>query len=278
MDTATQQFITRHWATLKANAAAYADLHRRARDLWRPIATAMAALRAEYPADQAFGVALEKHEIEFSYNDRAAFIWLGENLTTDQQWTEALATSPRTSVRTFVDAIRPKRVHRVCETARPPQAAAVSQPPVKPPAQATVESDVPDPLRKLSADAEAKFTAEEIGALKRTLTADMRKAVKVSIDAEFDARVEAKVQAIFKERLALEYERLRVAEEKALAKEARFLEKLQGEPVRLTQEEFRILRSVFSTDREASPQMRTKAAQVWNANTAHIKWPKEATP
>jgi hypothetical protein len=272
MSTITKGVVAQLWKTLKANADAYAGLHASSRALWRPIAVDMAVLRAEYPADQAFSAALEEHGIEFSKDDRAAFIWLGENLTTDQQWTEALATNPRTSVRTFVDAIRPRTRNlrnQSCETATQPKSVSQAAKP------AEAEVDVPEPLRKLAEEAEAKFTEEEIKALKRTLQADFRKAVKERLDAEFEARVEARIQAILKERLAEEWKRYDMAEQKLRERAEVIREITKGVPLHVTQEEFRVLRSVLGEpERESTPEQRTKAAQIWNSKTAHIDWKK----
>ena len=96
------------WERLKANADALAELETKTRALWKPIAADMAALRAAYPANLDFSKALDDHGITFDYNTRAAYIWLGENLTSDSEWTEALALSARESVRTFAEAIKLK--------------------------------------------------------------------------------------------------------------------------------------------------------------------------
>jgi hypothetical protein len=217
---ATTESVAQRWAALKANADALADLETRSRALWRPIARDMAALRDAYPANQEFSKALADHGIEFDYNARAAYIWLGENLLTDQAWTEALALSPRESVRTFCDAVkaslRPKPSSQGCENAT------------------TTRSTVPP------------------------------------------AQPAASVRQQVDDLLALERERLRIAEEKARAKEARYYEKLQGQPIRLSKAEFDLIRSCLHPDREADEERKRRAFQMFTDKARDIKWPKEA--
>ena len=166
---------TQRWTTLKANADAYADLHARSRALWRPIAADLAALRAEYPSNQAFSAALEAHGLEFNYNDRAALVQLGQTLTTESAMDLALALSPRESVRTFCDAVKESRrpSSQPCEdeTAR---SKAVAQPPAVEPVKTTTDPDAAyinakhaEVIRERAAGNEAAARRAEIACGKR---------------------------------------------------------------------------------------------------------------
>lgn len=90
-----------------------------------------------------------------------------------------------------------------------------------------------------------------------------------------EREVERRVQAIVDDRLQLERERLRVAEEKAYRKEARFWEKAQGQPIRLTKAEFELIRNCLHPDREADPERKRKAFQLFTDKAKDIDWGKQ---
>lgn len=77
MNTNVVEHQTALWSRLQENCSKEQAHGEAARALWPAIAADMAALRAKYKADQDFGAALVAHGIEYSKDDRAAFVWMG---------------------------------------------------------------------------------------------------------------------------------------------------------------------------------------------------------
>ena len=65
------------WAKLKEKHDAEQAGAKAMRDTWPEICSIMAELRDEYPADREFGAALVMHGIEYTKDDRAAYVYLG---------------------------------------------------------------------------------------------------------------------------------------------------------------------------------------------------------
>lgn len=78
MNTNVIEHQTALWSRLKENCDKEQSHGEAARALWPQIAADMAALRKKYKADQEFGAALVAHGIEYSKDDRAAFVWMGK--------------------------------------------------------------------------------------------------------------------------------------------------------------------------------------------------------
>lgn len=68
------------WSRLRRNVGKESTHMNDARELWPAIAADMARLREKHSADIEFGAALVMHEIEYSKNNRAAFVKLGRIL------------------------------------------------------------------------------------------------------------------------------------------------------------------------------------------------------
>lgn len=172
--------------------------------------------------------------------------WVANNLTFSQQMAnrymrayEGSKTETEVSVsKTVKEAAKRAPSQRETKAAKE-----VTREPVE------VSQDEYERLVVLHDAAAAKLTDEEVRAVRRLFTTQVRKHVKAQLDAEFDARVELKVCAIVNERVEQERARLREAQAEVDA----HLERLHAQRQQVCElmdfEDFQKIRSALHPDK-----------------------------